>query len=118
LQQYYNIIIQKDEVGGHEVANKTVVIVEEQENPLPYYTESQKRSPSPVHMYAEVQSHKTKKEDHSAIRERSQSPEYSQIEIVNKHYCNKDIIANQKNQVTTSEVNTFPNPCYHTVAQN
>ena len=56
-----------------------------------------------------------KEEDHSAIaegRERSQSPEYSQVENVNKH--SKDIIVNQENQVTDSEVNTFPNPCYHT----
>jgi hypothetical protein len=111
----------KDEVGSYEVASRIVIMVKEQENPLPYYTKPQKRSPSPVHMYAEVQSHKTKKmkeEDHSAIRETSQSPaaEYSQIEIVNKRY--KDIIVNQENQVVTSEVNTFPNPCYHTVAQN
>jgi hypothetical protein len=40
-----------DEVGGHEVAIKTVIMAEEQENPSPYI-EPQKRSPSPV--YAEV----------------------------------------------------------------
>ena len=62
------------EIG--EVANKTVVIVDERENlSLP-----QKRSSSPV--YAEA--HKDKKqEDHSFFveeRDRSQSPEYTEVE--------------------------------------
>ena len=47
-----------DEVGGHEVASKTVVMVKEQEDPSPY-VEPQERCPSPV--YAEVHKDKKKK---------------------------------------------------------
>ena len=154
-----------DVVGCHEVANKTVVI--EQENPLPYI-EPQERCPSPV--YAEVHKDKKKKQqqDHSVVideREGNQSPEYSQVQSFNKH--SKDIVyqenqedeqhyyhslenpvelgnkemlyiskhsqepqvvstqsmlcespdpdaTNTHTEITDSEVNTFPNPCYHT----
>ena len=159
-----------DEVGGHETASKTVIIIKEKQNPLAHI-EPQKRSPSPV--YAEVHKDKKKKkqqEDDSVVTEgeRSQSPEYSKVEI-NKH--SKEIIVNHENQedeqhyyhslenpeehgyccennigetvctsedsqksqvittqsmlcetpdpdanthTETTEVNTFPNPCYHT----
>jgi hypothetical protein len=87
-----------DEVGGHEVASKTVVMAKEQENPSPYIG-PQKRSPSPV--YAEVNKNKKKKQqqDHSIVveeRERSLSPEYSQVMNINK--LSKDNIVNEENQ--------------------
>ena len=87
-----------DEVGGHEMARKTVA--EEQKNPSPaVFTEPQKRSPSPV--YAEVHKDKKKNKQHEdkpvvvEERERSQSPEYSKVEKVNKHSMD---IVNQENQ--------------------
>ena len=88
-----------DEVGGHEAASKTVVIIKEQENPSACI-EPQKRSPSPV--YAEVHKDKKKKkqqEDHSVVveeGERSQSPEYSKVENIKKH--SKNIIENQEDE--------------------
>ena len=89
-----------DEVGGHEVANKTVVMVKEQEDPLPY-VEPQQRCPSPV-IYAEVHKDKKKKQQDCLVvvteeREGNQSPEYSQVENVNKHSVN------QKNQDSEDE---------------
>jgi hypothetical protein len=89
-----------DIVGGQEVANKVVIMAIEQENPL-LHTESQKRSPSPV-VYAKVNKDKKKKnqQDHSVAceeRERSLSPEYSQVENINKH-AKDNIIVNQENQ--------------------
>ena len=148
--------------------NKIVVMLEKQENPSAY-REPQKRCPSPV--YAEVHEDKKKKQhcqqDCSVAvteeREGNQSPEYSQVENVNKysinqenqedeqHYYdsiqdpvkhgNNEIIfiskhsqesevvstqnvlyespdlggMNTHTEIAHSEVNTFPNPCYHTL---
>ena len=80
-----------DEVGGHEVGNKTVVMAKEQEDPSPY-VEPQERCSSPV--YAEVHKDKKKKQQQDCLvvvteeREGNQSPEYSQVENVNKHSVN------------------------------
>ena len=151
------------------MANKTVVMVEEQEDPSPSpYVEPQERCPSPV--YAEVHKDKKKKQQQNCSkviteeREGNQSPEYSQVENVNKHsvnqknqedeqhyyhslenpveHGNKEVVytskhsqepqvvpiqsmlyespdpdvTNIRTEITDSdsEVNTFPNPCYHT----
>ena len=141
-------------------------IVEKQENPSAY-REPQKRCLSPV--YAEV--HEDKKKEHqqdcsvvvTEEREGNQSPEYSQVENVNKHSINQEnqddeqhyydsiqdpvkhgnneiifiskhsqesqVISTQNvlyesadlggtnthTEIANSKVNTFPNPCYHTL---
>ena len=75
-----------------QVENKIVVMIEKQENPSAY-REPQKRCPSPV--YAEVHEDKKKQQqqDCSMVveeREGNQSPEYSQVENINKHSINQE----------------------------
>ena len=127
-----------------------------------WHTENHRKGVLHLSVYAEVHEDKKKKQqqDRSVVveeREGNQSPEYSQVENVNKHSINQEnqdeehyydsiqdpvkheiifiskhsqefqVVSTQNvlyespdlggtnthTEIADSEVNTFPNPCYH-----